>query len=116
MPESHIKKGDEMRKGIGFILIVMITLAVAVTAAFAAKPHDNTLKIYGAGRPHTAIIRAGEVFTEQTGIKVDVTFGPESRWTEDAKKDADILWRTAEQAMTAFLENFKDFNRTYLHT
>jgi len=74
------------------------------------EPKDGVIQLYGAGGPHTAFIKAGKAFTEKTGIAVKVNFGPEYKWTENAKKNADIMWGTAEQSMTAFLENYKEFS------
>ena len=70
---------------------------------------DGVISLYGAGGPHTAFIRIGKLFTEETGVEVNVHFGPESKWTDDAQKNADILWGTSEQSMTAFLETYKAF-------
>ena len=36
-------------------------------------------------------------------------FGPESKWTKDAQRNADIIWGTSEQSMTAYLESYKEF-------
>ena len=36
--------------------------------------------------------------------------GPESKWTADAQADADILWGTSEQSMTAFLLTYTAFD------
>ncbi|MBD2652349.1 extracellular solute-binding protein [Synechocystis sp. FACHB-383] len=74
------------------------------------QPKDGVVRLYGAGGPHTAIIRAGKLFTAKTGIPVDVQFGPESQWSQNAQRDADIIWGTSEQSMTAFLETYKEFN------
>ena len=73
------------------------------------QPKDDIIKIYGAGGPHTAIKRVAEIFNKKTNIPVEVYFGPEYKWTKNAQKDADIIWGTAEQSMTAFLENYKEF-------
>jgi len=73
------------------------------------KPKDGIIKLYGAGGPHTAFKRIAEVFTKKTNIPVEVHYGPEYKWTKNAQKDADIIWGTAEQSMTAFLENYKEF-------
>lgn len=74
------------------------------------QPADGIIKIYGAGGPEPAIIEAANEFQKITGVKVDVVFGPEAKWTENAQRDADIIWGTAEQAMTAFLETYTEFH------
>ena len=50
------------------------------------------------------------MFEKDTGIKVEVIAGPESRWSKNAQADADILWGTSEQSITAFLETYKSFD------
>ncbi len=95
-----------------FTLLALITSCKTIQKVDVIKyqPKDNIIKIYGAGGPHTAIIRVGKLFTNETGIPVEVYFGPEYNWTKDAQHDADIIWGTAEQSMTAFLENYKEFD------
>ena len=73
------------------------------------QPKDGIINLYGAGGPHTAFIKVAEAYTEKTGVKVKVNFGPESKWQADALKNADIIWGTSEQSTTAFLENYPAF-------
>jgi accessory colonization factor AcfC len=40
---------------------------------------------------------------------VEVVGGPEPSWSRKAQADADILWGTAEEDITALLETYKDF-------
>jgi accessory colonization factor AcfC len=51
-----------------------------------------------------------DVFTKETGVKVVITGGPEPTWTKEAEADADILWGTAEEDITALLETYEDFS------
>jgi len=74
------------------------------------QPKDGIVNLYGAGGPHTALIRVADAFTKKTGKKVKVNFGPEHKWKQSALQNADIIWGTAEQSTTAFLENYKEFN------
>ncbi|MGE3977764.1 MAG: substrate-binding domain-containing protein [Nitrospira sp.] len=93
-------------------LVATLSAATALAAGGDAPkydPRDGIIHLYGAGGPHTALIRVGKLFTKQTGIPVEVTFGPESKWTKAAQRNADIIWGTSEQAMTAFLETYKEF-------
>ncbi|MEP1305389.1 MAG: substrate-binding domain-containing protein [Balneola sp.] len=73
------------------------------------QPKDDTIRIYGAGGPQTAIKRVATIYEKDTGNQVEVYFGPESKWTKDAQARADILWGTAEQSMTAFLQTYTEF-------
>ena len=100
---------------VSYFLSLFIAFSAATTLAAVPdqpdyQPRDGVIRLYGAGGPHTALIRAGKQYMEKTGIPVEVTFGPESKWTENAQRDADIIWGTSEQSMTAFLETYKEFN------
>ena len=98
------------------ILLSCFIIAFTSTMVFAQMkntpkylPRDGVITLYGAGGPHTAFIRVGKLFAKKTGVPVKVIFGPERKWTEKAQRNADILWGTSEQSMTAFLETYKEF-------
>lgn len=74
------------------------------------QPKDGVVNLYGAGGPHTALIRVAKAFTKKTGVPVKVNFGPEHKWKASAQMNADIIWGTSEQSTTAFLENYKAFS------
>ena len=40
----------------------------------------------------------------------DAVSGPEPTWSKQAQANADILWGTAEEDITALLETYKDFS------
>lgn len=73
------------------------------------NPKDGVVKLYGAGGPHTAFSKVADVWQKMTGNKIEIIAGPESKWSASAQADADILWGTSEQSMTAFLETYKTF-------
>jgi accessory colonization factor AcfC len=70
---------------------------------------DGVVRLYGAGGPDTAFKKVADAFTKETGVKVVITGGPEPTWTREAQADADILWGTAEEDITALLETYEDF-------
>jgi len=78
--------------------------------AIRHNARDGVVRLYGAGGPDTAFKKVAEVFTKETGIAVEVTGGPEPTWSRKAQADADILWGTAEEDITALLETYKDFS------
>jgi accessory colonization factor AcfC len=78
--------------------------------AIKHNARDGIVKLYGAGGPDTAFRRVADVFHNETGIDVEVISGPEPTWSRKAQADADILWGTAEQEITALLETYKDFS------
>ena len=47
--------------------------------------------------------------TAETGNQVKIIGGPEPTWSRKAQADADILWGTAEEDMTALLETYTVF-------
>lgn len=87
-----------------YILVLMFTLNVMSTLA-----QKDTLFIYGPGGPLGPIKESGELFTKQTGIPVKVTAGPEDKWIEVAKKNADLVFGGAEYMLTSFSMKHKGF-------
>jgi accessory colonization factor AcfC len=73
-------------------------------------PKDGIVKLYGAGGPHTAFKKVADVWMKKTGNRVEIIAGPERTWSAKAQADADIIWGTSEQSMTAFLETYKTFS------
>lgn len=73
-------------------------------------PKDGIVKFYGAGGPHTAFQKVANAWGKKTGKRVEIIAGPERNWSAKAQADADILWGTSEQSMTAFLETYKTFS------
>lgn len=95
-----------------------VVLALLPMAGFAgasglydpAIPHlpkDGVVRVFGPGGPHSAFIKAARAFQETSGVKVEVVFGPESKWTKDAQASADMIFGSSEQSMTAFLETYR---------
>jgi accessory colonization factor AcfC len=73
------------------------------------SPHDGVVRLYGAGGPDTAFRKVASVFTAETGVKVEVNAGPEPTWSRQAQANADILWGTSEEEITALLETYSEF-------
>lgn len=73
-------------------------------------PKDGVVRFYGAGGPHTAFQKVAGAWEQKAGKRVVIIAGPELTWSAQAQKDADILWGTSEQSMTAFLETYKTFS------
>ncbi|AXX97034.1 extracellular solute-binding protein [Profundibacter amoris] len=97
------------------ILLTTSTAAMAQSSslydpAIKHMPKDGVVKLYGAGGPHTAFAKVAAAWEQKTGQKVEIIAGPEKKWSPLAQADADILWGTSEQSMTAFLETYKTFS------
>jgi accessory colonization factor AcfC len=83
------------------------------------QPKDGVINVYGPGGPDTALRHAAEAFSRQTGVEVHVYAGPESKWTKQAQHKADLIFGSAEQSMSAFVETYpfitaKDVEPIYL--
>ena len=103
------------------LITSILAVAAPLTLAPPARAHetpdptihhnarDGVVRLYGAGGPDTAFKKVAAVFTQETGIKVEVVGGPEPTWSRKAQADADILWGTAEEDIAALLETYKDF-------
>ncbi|WP_104035436.1 substrate-binding domain-containing protein [Vibrio jasicida] len=70
------------------------------------KPNDGEINVYGPGGPDTALRHAAEAFSKKSKVTVNVIAGPESKWTKDAQKNADLIFGSAEQSMSAFVETY----------
>lgn len=97
-------------------------LSVLLLALSVSNMHtQEVINVYGPGGPHVALIEAAELFKEQTGVTVNINFGPQATWQDKALKNADILYSASDNQMVAFLQthnkNFKQENVTplYLH-
>jgi len=105
-----------MRRILPLIPVLLSTVSAAVAGtslydpAIEHAPKDGVVKLYGAGGPHTAFKKVAAAWQAKTGQKVEIIAGPEKKWSPLAQKDADILWGTSEQSMTAFLETYKTFS------
>lgn len=107
-----------MKPAASTLLAAVLALALALPSAAHEVPDpsiahhakDGVVRLYGAGGPDTAFRKVAEAFEKKTGIHVVVSAGPEPTWTKEAQADADILWGTAEEDITALLETYKDFS------
>lgn len=77
--------------------------------AIRRSPHDGVVRLYGAGGPDTAFRKVATAFLAETGVKVEVIAGPEPTWSRQAQANADILWGTSEEEMTALLQTYAEF-------
>lgn len=66
---------------------------------------NDVVKVYGPGGPLGPIKEVAEQFTKETGIKVEVTAGPEEKWIDQAKQDADIIYGGSEYMLTEFMHD-----------
>ena len=80
-------------------LIIVVILSMPFTIQAQAK---DTLFVYGPGGPLKPIEECGIIFSKRNGIPVKVIAGPEVKWIEEAKKNADLVFGGAEYMLTQF--------------
>ncbi|MCU6161718.1 substrate-binding domain-containing protein [Enterobacter bugandensis] len=66
------------------------------------------VNLYGPGGPHTALLDAAAVYKQKTGVQVNVHYGPQGKWNEDASKNADILFGASEQSALAIVRDHSE--------
>ncbi|WP_068983450.1 substrate-binding domain-containing protein [Lysinibacillus xylanilyticus] len=77
---------------------------------------DHVIRVYGPGGPLGPIKEAAEHFSIETGIKVEVTAGPEGNWISQAKQDADIIFCGSEYMLQDFIFNHPEMIDTKSRT
>ncbi|AIJ09221.1 MULTISPECIES: substrate-binding domain-containing protein [Edwardsiella] len=94
---------------------VLATMVFAFSSAASAD-----INLYGPGGPHVALQAAAAQYTQKTGVPITVHYGPQAKWNDAAKKNADILFGASEQSALAIVRdhqnNFseKDIEPLYL--
>ncbi|NRB66571.1 MAG: substrate-binding domain-containing protein [Vibrio sp.] len=97
------------------LTLTSLAMLIATTSALASpkldpniihQPQDGVIHVYGPGGPDTALRQAAEAYTKKSGVQVNVIAGPESKWTLDAQKNADLIFGSSEQSMSAFVETY----------
>jgi len=77
-------------------LNLLVLVVVLAQPAFSGE----TLRVYGPTSPSPAIIDAATGFGQRHGITVDVHSGPVGTWLDEAAKDADLIYATADFMMS----------------
>ncbi|MFT9846796.1 extracellular solute-binding protein [Aneurinibacillus sp. REN35] len=91
--------------GLLLLVLVMVGFSAAADSRQARiVQHDNqVVNVYGPGGPLGPIKELAERFTKETGIRVNVTAGPEAKWIDQAKRDADIIYGGSEYMLRTFM-------------
>lgn len=69
---------------------------------FIEAQTKDTLFVYGPGGPLKPMEECGIMFSKKTGIPVKVIAGPEVKWIDQAKINADLVYGGAEYMLTQF--------------
>lgn len=72
------------------------------TAAADASAQD-IVHVYGSEGPFPAIHEAANVFGAKNNVRLDVVSGPASKWLDQARADADVIFASAEFMMSDFI-------------
>ncbi len=78
--------------------IFLSTLVLLCTVVQA----QDTLFVYGPGGPQAAMEAAGKRFSEKFQVAVKVIAGPETKWIDAARQNADLVFGGAEYMLTQF--------------
>ena len=81
---------------------LLIFAILSFLPAFIVAQNKDTLFIYGPGGPLKPIEECGIIFSKKAGIPLKVIAGPEAKWVDDAKKNADLVFGGAEYMLTQF--------------
>jgi len=108
-----------MRQTLNAALLAIIAILLPVTSSAEGlsssvginrpKVQDGVIRLYGACGPQNALRQVADAWERSNDLKVRITCGPEPSWSQQAQLDADIIWGTSEQSMTAFLQSFPSF-------
>lgn len=118
-----------MKKTVFLSALLICVIMATGLSAFAridrkpvpqASPDSNqsehVIRVYGPGGPLGPIKEAAEHFSVETGIKVEITAGPEKNWINQAKKDADIIFGGSEYMLQDFIFNHPEMIDTKSRT
>ena len=100
--------------------LLALTAILVPTASMAQEPsspaavnhhqaQDGVIRLYGACGPQNALRNVADAWERSNDLKIRIICGPEPSWAKQAQADADIIWGTSEQSMTAFLRSFPSF-------
>ncbi len=86
-----------------FLTGVLLCASIMATAA------GQSLHVYGPGGPLAPMKECAELYQQKSGVKVEVTAGPEKAWIDSAQADADVIFGGAEYMLTQFDLDHKGF-------
>lgn len=107
-----------MHRILNTLLAITVTLVPAASMAQGEstptevnrnQARDGVIRLYGACGPQNALRKVADAWERNNDLRVRITCGPEPSWSRQAQDDADIIWGTSEQSMTAFLQSFPSF-------
>ncbi|EIJ34494.1 substrate-binding domain-containing protein [Thiothrix nivea] len=83
-------------------ILTGLFLMASLTASGLAQA--ETLHVYGPGGPAPAMKALASAFSKEKGIDVEVVAGPSSKWMDQAKQDAHVIYSGSENMMLGFIK------------
>lgn len=80
----------------------LLILTLALSPSLFANAQSDTLYVYGPGGPQAAMEECAKVFSQKMSFPVKVIAGPEAKWIDQAKLNADVVFGGAEYMLTQF--------------
>jgi len=82
---------------------LLVLLALLCAGRANAAP-SVVLNVYGPGGPAAPMKECATLFSKAHGVQVEVTAGPEAKWSAKAGQDADIIYGGAEYMLSQFVQ------------
>jgi len=73
-----------------------------------APAQGKTLHVYGPGGPLGPMEECAKLFSQAQGVEVRVVAGPEAKWIDQAKENADLIFGGAEYMLTDLMLKHPD--------
>ncbi len=87
-----------------WLIIFIAALMLASWGSWGiALAQDKVLHVYGPGGPLAPMEECAQLFSEAKGVKTKVIAGPEAKWIDQARQDADLIFGGAEYMLTDFI-------------
>ena len=80
----------------------IFTFVLALSFTIVTNAQRDTLFVYGPGGPQAAMEECAKAFSKKMSVPVKVIAGPEAKWIEQAKQNADVVFGGAEYMLTQF--------------
>jgi len=89
-----------------FAVILTVAFVIFFGSGEFLWAQAKTLNVYGPGGPLGPVKECAEMFSKVQGTEVKVAAGPTSKWIDQAKQDADIIFGGAEYMLTEFIQKY----------
>ena len=81
---------------------LLAIICLSTGALISRAQQNDTMYVYGPGGPQAAMAECATVFSKKMSVPVKVISGPEAKWIEQAKQNAELVFGGAEYMLTQF--------------